>query len=406
MTGQVGFWIAAAVMVAMVALVLVQAIRHGRAQSLAAPGAEDVAVYRDQLAEVDRDLARGTLAAAEAARLKTEISRRLLAADARRASGAPARTTGAGLALLALALALAGAVALYAQLGVPTYGDLPLSRRLALSDEAMRNRPDQATAEAAAPKMQAAPQVDPKMMELIQQLRQVVKDHPDDPKGLQFLAKYEGMLGNFQAAVAAQTHLIAVRGDQATGEDHASLAELMILAAGGVVTPEAEAELMAALAKDPKDAPARYYSGLMFLQVGRPDRTFELWKPLLDEGPQDAPWIGPIRDQIQDVAAAAGIRFQLPSAKGPNAQDMAAAAQMSAEDRQAMIEGMVGGLETRLMADGGSVEDWAKLINALGVLGQADRAKAAYDKAKAAFVDQPGALSALQAAAAQAGLTP
>jgi cytochrome c-type biogenesis protein CcmH len=404
--GQVGFWIAAAVMVAMVALVLVQAIRHGRAQALAAPGSEDVAVYRDQLAEVDRDLARGTLAPAEAARLRAEISRRLLAADARRSATAPTRAMGTGLGLLAVVLALAGAVALYAQLGVPTYGDLPLSRRLALSDEAMRNRPDQAAAEAAAPKMQAAPQVDPQLMELIQQLRQVVKDHPDDPRGLQFLAKYEGMLGNFQAAVTAQTHLIAVRGDQATAEDHASLAELMILAAGGVVTPQAEAELKAALTKDPKDAPARYYSGLMFLQVGRPDRTFELWKPLLDEGPADAPWIGPIRDQIEDIAAAAGIRYQLPAAKGPSAQDMAAAAQMSPEDRQTMIEGMVGGLETRLMADGGPVEDWAKLINALGVLGQTDRARAAYDRARAAFADQPGALSALQAAASQAGLTP
>jgi cytochrome c-type biogenesis protein CcmH len=404
--GQYGFWIAAVAMMVMVGAVLAQALRKGRAEAVSAPGAEDVAVYRDQLAEVDRDLARGTLPPAEAERLKTEISRRLLAADARR--GEPLRRVQPQTALgfAGLALALIGAATVYLQLGAPDYPDLPIARRLALSQADYDNRPSQTKDEAAAPKLDAPTNVDPKMMALIEQLRQVVKDHPDDPKGLQFLAKYEGMLGNFAAATAAQTHLIAVKGAQASAEDHASLAELMILAAGGAVSPEAEAELRAALQADPTNAPARYYSGLMFLQVGRPDRTFDLWEPLLREGPEDAPWIGPIRDQIEDVAAAAGIRYQLPQAKGPTASDVAAAQTMTPEDRQKMIEGMVGGLEDRLMKDGGPIEDWTKLIGALGVLGQTDRAQAAYDKAKTAFAANPGDLSALKAAATQAGITP
>jgi cytochrome c-type biogenesis protein CcmH len=146
----------------------------------------------------------------------------------------------------------------------------------------------------------------------------------------------------------------------------------------------------------------------MAAQVGRPDRTFAMWKPLLDEGPEDAPWIAPIRARIQEVADAAGIAYEAADmaqvTKGPNAADMANAAQMSPEDRQKMIEGMVGGLETRLMADGGPVEDWTKLINALGVLGAKDRAKAAYAKAEVAFAGKPGELSALHAAAVQAGV--
>jgi cytochrome c-type biogenesis protein CcmH len=254
--------------------------------------------------------------------------------------------------------------------------------------------------------MDAAPDVDPQLLQLITKLRAVVKDHPDDPKGLAFLAKYEASLGNFAAAEAAQTHLIAVSGAGASAEDHAALAELMIMAAGGIVSPEAEQQLMAALQLDAKNAPARYYSGLMFLQIGRPDRTFDLWEPLLRESPQDAPWSQPIRDQIEDVAAAAGIRYTLPAAKAPTAEDMTAAAQMSPEDRQAMIETMVSGLETRLMKDGGPIEDWTKLIGALGVLGQSDRALAAYDKAKTTFAANPGDLSALQAAAVKAGITP
>jgi len=404
--GQSGFWIAAGVMLALVALVLGQALRRGRTEAVAAPGTEDIGIYRDQLSEVDRDLARGTLPQAEAARLKLEISRRLLAADARTAEGSGTGASQVWLGMGVLVLALAGAAGLYVRLGAPGYDDLPMTQRLALAKAAYDSRPAQAQAEASAPKLDGAPDMDPALAALIAQLRAVVKDHPDDPKGLAFLAKYEASLGNFAAAVAAQTHLIAVMGDAVSADDHASLAELMIMAAAGAVSPEAEQELKAALNLDRTNAPARYYSGLMFLQTGRPDTTFALWEPLLREGPDDAPWVGPIREQIEDVAAAAGIRYEGPAAKAPSAEDISAAADMTPEDRQAMIQNMVAGLETRLMQDGGPVEDWTKLVGALGVLGQNDRAQAAYDTAKTTFAANPGALSALQAAAIKAGITP
>jgi len=83
-----------------------------------------------------------------------------------------------------------------------------------------------------------------------------------------------------------------------------------------------------------------------------------------------------------------------------------AAADMSAQDRQTMIKTMVAGLEERLYADGGSVEEWAKLITSLGVLQEHDRARAAFDAGQAAFVGKPGDLAALRAAAITAGLTP
>lgn len=404
--GQFGFWIAAGAVVAMVGIVLFQALRQGRALPLDPAGTQDVQVYRDQLAEVDRDLSRGTLARTEAERLKTEISRRLLAADARLRQGEQAGVSHWKAGMLLAVLALAGGIAVYAGLGQPGYGDLPLERRLALAQTRYEGRPSQVESEARAPKLDAAPDVDPKLMGLIAELRQAMQTHPDDPQGLALLARYEGMLGNFPAAAVAQRHLIEVKGAAATAEERAALAELMIMAAGGAVSPEAEEVLRQTLQQDPRNAPARYYTGLMMLQVGRPDQAFEFWQALLTEGPQDAPWIGPIRDQIEEVAAAAGIRYQLPRAEGPSAGDMAAAAEMSPEDRQKMIEGMVAGLEARLMQQGGSLAEWQKLINALGVLGQTQRAQAAYDKARADLAANPGDLSALQAVATQAGLTP
>ena len=160
----------------------------------------------------------------------------------------------------------------------------------------------------------------------------------------------------------------------------------------------------AALTKDPRNGIARYYSGLMFAQVGRPDRSFALWRPLLDEGPDDAPWIAPIRAGIEDVASRAGIRYSLPDNKGPSAADVQAAGEMSAADRQEMIKGMVGQLETRLNAEGGPVEDWVKLINALGVLDEKTRANAALAAARKAYAGQDAALSQIEAAGA--GIAP
>lgn len=400
---MIGFWMSAGAMAVMVAVVLVQALRHGRGAE-APTESEDLAIYRDQLAEVDRDLARGVIAEEEAQRLRLEVQRRMLDADRNATPPVAAQRSSLGLTTALVLLALAGSGLLYWRLGVPGYPDLPIASRLANAEAEYRNRPSQDAAEARLPAFTPPANTDKATLDLMDQLRAAVKNHPDDLKGQLLLAENEAKLGNFAAARKAQAEVIRLKGNDATAQDYGTLAELMIFAARGIVTPEAEAALTETVKRNPKDGAARFYLGLMAAQVGRPDRTFQLWKPLLDEGPADAPWIEPIRQRLQDVADAAGIPYEAPQAGGPSASDMANAAQMSPEDRQKMIEGMVGGLERRLMADGGPVEDWAKLINALGVLKATDRARAAYAKAQAQFAGQPGELSALKAAAVQAGI--
>ena len=69
-----------------------------------------------------------------------------------------------------------------------------------------------------------------------------------------------------------------------------------------------------------------------------------------------------------------------------------------------MIRGMVEGLALRLAEDGGPPEDWARLIGALGVLGETARARAIWDEARQAFADSPQALAAIRAAAERAGV--
>lgn len=404
------FWIVAGAMALGSGLVIARAYRRGKPVDI-----DQTAIYRDQLAEVDRDMARGTLTGEEAARLRVEVSRRLLDADrAQNQSLSPGKSAHASRwALPVIALVLAGSFGAYLHLGAPGYPDLPLAKRIAMSDQLRADRPTQAAAEAAAAANPAPPAagVEPEFLELMEKLRATMAARPDDARGLELLARNEAVLGNFTAAKEAQAKLVALRGDQAGAEDQAALAELMIMAAGGYVSPEAEQVLARTLTLDPRNGTARYYSGLMYAQIGRPDQTFRLWRPLLEESPASAPWVAPIRAQLQQIAWAAGVKYELPpemspsaALPGPSAADIEATADMSPEDRQQMIRGMVDGLMARLAAEGGTSEEWARLISSLGILGDQDRARAIWAEAQGRFATRPEDLATVRAAAEQAGV--
>jgi len=232
--------------------------------------------------------------------------------------------------------------------------------------------------------MAPMPPADPRMGELMDKLRSAVAARPNDTEGLELLARNEAAVGNYRAAWEAQRRLIALKGAAATGEDHAALAELMILAAGGVVSPEAEAVLARALEMDPRNGSARYFLGLMLAQAGRPDRTFNVWRGLLEEGPEDAPWMPPIRASIGELAWLAGAEgYQPPSAasRGPSASDLPPAAGMSPEDRDAMIRGMVEGLDAKLKQDPNNFEGWMRLVRSYAMLNEPEKAIAALKSA-------------------------
>ena len=406
------FWILAAALTAITALAILSPLRRGRGG--AAPAAAyDLRVYRDQLAEVERDQDRGVIGPDDAQRLRAEIGRKVLDADRRAALSAPAARGGRALwPAVALVAMLAGAVALYLREGVPGAPDMPLAERFAAADAAYRDRPAQAEAEAAAPARPAPDlsQADPEYLAMIDQLRDAVGRNPDDQQGLALLASNEMRLGNLAAARAAQQRLVDLRGDQADAVQLMQLATLMVDAAGGVVTPEAEAVLRRALTLDPTQPQARYLQGVLLIQNGRPDRAFPLWRGLLDEGPEGAPWIAPIRAAIQDLAWLAGddeYRAPAPPAAdlpGPDADALAAAEDLSPEDRARMIQDMVDRLQQRLATQGGSPEEWARLIAALAMLDQRDQATAILTEARQRFGSAPDALAPIERAATDAGL--
>lgn len=372
----------------------------------AAVAAPDVQIYRAQLAEVARDVAAGRVAGTDADRLKLEISRRILEADRQISSAGVAKAEGRISSVLVSGLigaAILASVALYARMGEPGYSDLPLAARLDASTVYRATRPRQAEAEAATTLPQPAVP-DAGLAALLVKLRQAVAERPTDQQGLALLARNEAALGNLAAARDAQMALISAKAGAATGGDHAALAELMIGLAGGYVSPEAEAELITALERDPANGTALYYSGLMFAQGDRADRAFAIWRGLLETSAAEAPWVGPIRDSIADMAAQAGVNYALPDPAGPSAAEVDAAAKMTPQDRAAMVETMVEGLSERLAKDGGPATDWARLITSLGVLGDLPRATAIYAEAQTRFVGRAADLEVLRLAALSAGI--
>ncbi|RYG89806.1 c-type cytochrome biogenesis protein CcmI [Loktanella sp. IMCC34160] len=402
------FWILAVLLTLLtVSLLVLPMLRGGDGVEAADdPAAKDMAIYRDQLAEVERDLARGVLDEAEAERTRTEIARRLLAADkSTRSDGAeaPQGITRGTVAVTALLLA-GGTLGLYAWLGAPGAVDVPHAARIAASAEMRENRPSQAELEEAALPLMPLINADEDYLAIVNQLREIVPTRPDDLQGWLLLVQHEAALGQFAAAARAQEQVVRIKGAGAEVEDYTVLLDLMVGATADHVSPEAEALIRQILDMDDRNITARYYLGLLYDKTDRPDIAFRLWRGVIEEGDADTFHVFQARQQIERTAWLAGVDYTLPPERGPSAEDVANAADMTDEDRQAMIEGMVAQLSDRLANEGGTPAEWARLINAHGVLGNTEQAAAIWAEAQQVFAASPEAVATIRAAAEAAGV--
>ena len=379
------FWIiATGIVLAVLALLLLPLAARRSPDDAAAGDGKAVAAYKDQLARLEAELAAGDISKADASATRAEIARRLLAAaddDTQAATHAPAPAT--WLAVLAAVAAVAGGAAVYVTTGVPGLRDLPLASRMSPA-----NRPSQAQMEEQVAEAIAARTMEPsaETAGLMAQLNEVLVERPDDPEGHRFLASINRSLGRFQDARAAQEKVVELSGTDASTEDLANLAELMILAADGYVSPEAAQILARTLRQDPTNVVARYYSGTALAQSGRAEDALSLWKRILDETPPDAPWREVLSTQIIELARLA----ELPVPPGVVLEGLD-------NDQADQIETMVEGLAARLAEEGGPAEEWARLIRSLHVLGQTERAEAITAEAQSVFAQDPDALETIQA---------
>ena len=400
------FWIISGGLALGIAGLMLHGLLRGTREDVTG-AASDVSVYRDQLDEVARDQARGVLSDTEAEAVRLEVSRRLLDADKRASDAVVVKDGGRTLAMVLIPMTmLVGGAALYMWIGAPGYRDLPLDTRLADIEAAIAERPNQSEAEElAAPNLPQVTDADPDFLTLMDQLRAALEERPDDEPGLLLLARNEARLGNFVAAREAQEHLVAVKGDRVSAQDLSVTVEMMAYAAGGYISPEAEVYLRRLLQDEPQNGEGRYFLGLLHAQNGRPDLAFPVWRRLLDDSQPNAPWMPVILNEIESLAQAAGVNYTPPTTlAGPDAGAIAAAEDMSPEDRQSMIQSMVDGLAARLAEEGGTPDEWAQLIRALNVLGEDQRARAVYAEAKQVFGESEDAMLIIFRAGIDTGL--
>jgi cytochrome c-type biogenesis protein CcmH len=388
------------------AVLLIGGLILFQAQRAALPVMSDVDVYAEQLRGLERDLAKGVLQDEEFTAMRAEIGRRMISAA--RASRYQPNPSAQGRGLWAFLggsiLACLLGAGLYSQIGAPSMPDSPIAERYAQSETLQADRLSQETAEARAPANGTA--TDPDYVQLITELRAALEARPGDIQGHELLAKAEARLGNFASAHQAQARVLELKGAEATADEWYAYAELLIMAADTYIAREAETALREALLRDPNHKLALFRMGMYFDAIGRPDRTFGIWRKLLEAGPETAPYMPLIRRTITDLAQISGVNYAPPAVKGPSAEDMQSAAEMSAEDRSAMIASMVTGLADRLSTEGGPAPDWAQLIVAYGVLGETESAREIFNEAVQVFAARLGDLEILQGAAQSAGIWP
>jgi cytochrome c-type biogenesis protein CcmH len=318
-------------------------------------GGNEATVYRDQLAEIDRDVAAGLIGPEEADAARIEIGRRLLTAAEQ--GGQPPLRTNAKHRRVAALLSLVGlplvALAIYLPLGSPQLGDFPLSARARSPDHAQS------------------------LENLVAQVEQHLEKNPTDGRGWTVLAPVLAQLGRYDDAVRAFRSSLTYDGESAARR--ADLGEVMTAAAGGVVTAEAKVEFERALALDADEVKASYFLGLAAEQDGRNGDAASIWRAMLAKAPGDAPW--------RPLVEAALTRVGAPNAPALSEGTIAAAKDMSESDRTAMIRGMVERLASRLKQNGDDVDGWLKLVRAYLVMGDREKAKDALNDARQAVAN-------------------
>lgn len=400
---MLNFYITAALIALATAALIVRPLILGRG-SAQDRDTTDAQVFRDQLDEVERDLARGTIGEAEAEGARIEISRRLIAATHRaERSGAlmpaPRGPSGMVAGMLLMGIPALGAV-LYMTVGVPGAPDRPFAARETPDQSRLANdqRPSQEEAEAQiTPDMRSPVEQDPEYVALVDRLRETLAERPNDVEGQRLLATAQMRLGKWVEARKAFDRLIEISEPPIAAETHANMAEAMVLAAGGYVSPEAEQSIGKALKADPRLPIARYYAGFALRQSGRLDQAIQIWEELRQESPADAPYLEWLNRMLAET-----IQMR-DGSSGPSQGDIAAANEMSADDRTEMIQGMVQRLSERLATQGGQAREWAQLIASHATLGQTVEAEQALADALRAYPDG-GDHDALLAHAARLGL--
>ena len=367
--------------------------------------ASSINVYTDQLADVERDKAHGLIDEAEAASMRVEIERRILSAG--KEENAPAERIAPNLQYRMVtgvtAIVVLGSVGLYASLGRPELSSVSPQPQDAWAQRA-------AVAANAGAQGQITQTADGQqgVSDVVKRLEERLEANPKDADGWHLLGWSYDNTGRYQDAVTAYGRAVELQKDNPALR--ALYGEVQVKAANGVVTDAALATFEEVLAINANDERARFFKGVAKVQKGDNQGGIDEWLALYKIAPVDAEWTGDLRSRIEETAQQAGIDVSTklaqarpagaaaaqasaasahPGPAGPSAADIEDAKQLSAEDRQAMVSGMVDRLAGRLETSPKDPDGWIMLIRSRMAMNDAEKARAALEKAKSVFADEP-----------------
>lgn len=332
------------------------------------------AVLVDQLDEVQRDLDRGMISESEATAASLEIKRRILSV-ARRVQSHPRGSqddTGTSIWLAAAFVPIV-AFGYYAVMGSPEISSLAFADRQTERAEQQR------------------------VVDLTDQLFARLTSEPDGgaSEGWMLLGQSYYRMGRYSDAVTAFETL--TERENATSAAFSMLAEALIAADQGVVSPKTEAAADRAVELDPTNPAGVFYKAIALAQKGEEARAHALLVDRLESTDSFAPWMESFVAQANRVGAQIGrepialadFAPMLARGPGPSAEDVAAAEEMSAEDRGEFIRSMVNRLASRLEEDPDDLDGWLRLANAHTVLGEKEEAISAYEQANSLLTEVP-----------------
>ena len=372
------FWIVVGLLTVTACLAIILPLSGSR-REVAGAREHDLEVYRDQLAEIERDAERGLIGKDEAAQARAEIGRRILKLDATGESGGAAGRGNAlvrGLAMAAVVAVPVTSWGLYSAIGSPDMAGQPLAERLA--------------------KDPAASTID----ELVARAEAHLRANPEDGRGWDVVAPIYLRLERVGESATAFRNAIRLLGDSAprwTG-----LGEALMAGAGGVVTTEAADAFERASSLDPADPRPRFFLATAKAQEGDLAAAAVDLRALLATLPAESPWRPVVERTLAQATAEAERRVA--AAPGPSSDDMEAAAELSEEERADMIQVMVARLDERLRENPLDAEGWRRLVRSYMVLDRREDALDALARGVAALGTDTEMARELTAFAAGLGL--
>lgn len=365
-----GFWLPAIAVLILTLFVMAAALRlrpenveETQEQSDEIAAAKQF--YALQLDELKLALANNNLTEDAFAAAKLELDRELLRRSKNANSNPTARRQSPLFMALPLFLIVAVSVGGYFYLGNPSLSDRPLAERIASGENL---NIDQA----------------------LERIEAHLAATPDDLQGWRVIAPIYARKGDFESAANAFTQIIRLESE--TADNLTDLAEVLLSLREGNMDEEIDNLLVRAGNLDPNHVRSRFYLAAEATRVGENDKAVALWEKLISLADGNEPWLATAR---AGLARASGQEVTA----GPTDEQVQAASELNAEERQSMIVDMVEGLQTRLYDEGGSPAEWAQLLRAMVVIGNVDEAKVALEKARAQFKDDEPLLNEFQSRA-------